>query len=117
MIRARLANGELTTYIGPDPNGGHVIRHDNGDMHTVDQITPEFGPIRVPQIITSIYQGPIDGIGSWPDLDTARRYQADQARTYGRMIPLGQIIEHRGLVILADTTGTPLKAGPDARPT
>lgn len=112
MIRARLPDGELATYIGPDPNGGHVIRRQNGDMHTIDNFTPEFGPIRTPQPITSIYQGPIDGIASWPDLQTAQRYATDQQRTYGRITPIGQLIEHNGLVILADTTGTPLTPAP-----
>lgn len=74
MIRARLASGELTTYIGPDPNGGHVIRTDNGTMHTVDGFTPEFGTIHTPQLLTSIYQGPIDGIATWPTPQAQQNY-------------------------------------------
>lgn len=108
MIRARLGNGELATYIGPDPNGGHVIRCDNGDMHTVDNFTPEFGPIRTPQPITAVYQGPVDGIASWPTVTDAQRYQADQLRAYNRIIPIGQLVVHAGLVVLADSLGEPL---------
>lgn len=110
MIRARLATGELTTYIGPDPNGGHVIRTEDGDLHTVDGFTPEFGTIHTPQWITSIYQGPVDGICSWPTPDHAAQYVASNLTNYGRVVATGQLITHQGLYIIADTQGQPLKA-------
>lgn len=110
MIRARLTNGELTTYIGPDPNGGHVIRTNNGDLHTIDDFTPELGHLHTPQWLTSVYQGPIDGICTWPTLDDARKYQAGQHNGFGRIVALGQLITHQGLYVIADTTGTPLRS-------
>lgn len=110
-IRARLASGELATYIGPDPNGGHVIRTDQGDMHTIDAFTPEFGTIRTPQPLSSIYQGPIDGIATWPTETERDKYVLGQLRTYNRITAIGQLIEHNGLYIIADSTGQPLRAG------
>lgn len=111
MIRARLASGDIATYIGPDPNGGHVIRTNNGDMHTVDTFTPELGRLNTPQWLTSIYQGPNDGICTWPTLDDAKQYITGQLRAYNRITALGQLIEHNGLYIIADTNGQPLRSG------
>lgn len=112
MIRARLANGDIATYIGPDPNGGHVIRTNTGDMHTIDSFTPELGDLRTPQPLTTIYQGPVDGIATWPTIDKALEYQAAQLRNYSRITALGQLINHKGLYVIADTRGQPLKATP-----
>jgi hypothetical protein len=110
-IRARLTNGDIATYIGPDPNGGHVIRTTNGDMHTVDELTPEFNTIE-PQPITGVYQGAGPyGICSWPTIQDAHKYVTGQLSAYGRLVPLGQIIHHQGLIVIADSTGQPLKAG------
>lgn len=111
MIRARLATGDIATYIGPDPNGGHVIRTNTGDMHTVDTFTPELGVLPTPQWLTTVYQGPTDGICTWPTIEEANRYQTAQLRAYNRITAIGQLITHKGLYVIADTTGQPLKAG------
>jgi hypothetical protein len=110
MIRARLASGDIATYIGPDPNGGHVIRADDGELYIVDTFTPELGRLATPQWLTSIFQGPNDGIATWPDFDKAKDYVAGQLRAYNRITALGQLIAHNGLYVIADSTGQPLRS-------
>lgn len=112
MIRARLENGDIATYIGPDPNGGHVIRTNDGEMQTVHQFTPELGQLNTPQWLTSIYQGPQDGIATWPSIERVNEYVTGQLRNYSRLVAVGQLIDHKGLYVIADTQGTPLRTTP-----
>lgn len=109
MIRARLPDGTLATYIGPDGDN-YVVRLDTGEYTTVPEMAPEFDTIQ-PAWITGIPQP--DGtfaIASWPNQETALSKVKAQWATYRQMIPLARIIHHQGLIVIADTTGQPLRS-------